>query len=63
MPQGGNEVYVEFVVQGGSVKVTAIDAKTGVEASIVAPANAARADLSAAALRKLRYVLKKQTGS
>lgn len=63
MPPGGNEVYIEFVVQGAFVKATAIDSKTGTEASIMGPAGAARADLSAAALRKLEYVLKKQNGS
>jgi hypothetical protein len=44
------------------VKATAIDSKTGKEASIVGPAAAARADLSAAAFRKLEYVLRKQKG-
>lgn len=60
MPPGGSEIYVEFVVQGAFIKATAIHAVTGTEASIVGPANAARADLSAAAIRKLNYVLKKQ---
>jgi hypothetical protein len=48
------------VVQGAFVKVTAIHAATGTEASIVGPAGAARADLSAAAVRKLEYILNKQ---
>jgi len=60
MPPGGSEIYVEFVVQGAFIKATAIHAVTGAEASIVGPASAARADLSAAAIRKLAYVLKKQ---
>lgn len=63
MPPGGNEIYVEFVVQGAFVKATAIDSKTGKEASIIGPANASRADLSQAALRKLEYVLKKRNGA
>jgi hypothetical protein len=63
MPPRGAEVYIEFIVQGAFVKATAIDSKTGNEASIMGPAGAARADLSAAALRKLEYVLKKQNGS
>jgi hypothetical protein len=63
MPPRGAEVYIEFIVQGAFVKATAIDSKTGTEASIMGPAGAARADLSAAALRKLEYVLKKQNGS
>jgi hypothetical protein len=55
------EVYIEFVVQGNVVKATAIDAATGVEASIVGPANAPRAALAEAAARKLDYVLKKKS--
>ncbi len=61
-PAGGNEIFVEFVVLGGVVKVTAIDGKTGEEASIVAPATAPRAGLAEAAKRKLDYVLKKKSG-
>jgi hypothetical protein len=56
------EVFVEFIVQGAVVKATAIDSKTGTEASIVGPSNAPRAALQAAAVRKLEYVLKKQGG-
>jgi hypothetical protein len=60
MPPRGTEIYVEFIVQGAFVKATAIDSKSGVEASIIGPAGASRADLSTAAVRKLEYVLKKQ---
>jgi len=60
MPPRGTEIYVEFVVQGAFVKATAIDSQTGTEASIIGPAGASRADLSAAAIRKLQYVLRKQ---
>jgi hypothetical protein len=56
------DVFVEFVVHGNTVKATAIDSLTGTEASIVGPAKAGRAALSQAALRKLEYVLKKQSG-
>jgi hypothetical protein len=52
---------VEFVVQGNVVKATAIDSVTGVEASIVGPANAAQSTLAEAVRRKLEYVLKKKT--
>ena len=55
------EVYIEFVVQGNVIKATAIDAATGVEASIVGPANAPRSTLAEAAARKLDYVLKKKS--
>lgn len=58
----GGEIYVEFVVQGAFVKVTATDGATGQEASIVGPVSAGRAVLSAAALRKLEYVRKNTKG-
>ena len=51
---GNGEVYFEFTAIGRSVKVSAIDAATGVEVSVVAPATAARADLQRLALQKLR---------
>ena len=51
---GQGEVYFEFTAIGRTVKVSAIDAATGVEVSVVAPANAARADLQRLALQKLR---------
>jgi hypothetical protein len=62
-PDGaGGEVLIEFIVQGNVVKVTAIDPKSGTEASIVGPASSPRAALENAAARKLIYVLKKQRG-
>ncbi len=60
-PAGG-EVFVEFVVQGAVVRVTAIDPKTGTEAVVMGPAGAPRAALSDAAVRKLKYVLNKKNG-
>jgi hypothetical protein len=53
-------IYVEFVIQGNAVKATAIDPATGVEASVVGPANAAQAVMVQAARRKLEYVLRKK---
>jgi hypothetical protein len=62
-PDGaGGEILMEFVVQGSVVKVTAIDPKSGTEASIVGPASAPRSVLESNAARKLHYVLKKQRG-
>jgi Domain of unknown function (DUF6898) len=55
-----SEILLEFVVQGGVVKATAIDAATGTEASVVGPAIAGRQVLAQAAARKLRYVLGKK---
>jgi hypothetical protein len=60
MPPGGGEIYIEFVVQGSVVKVTAIDSASGTEASVMGPAGAPRATLSEAAVRKLKYVLEKK---
>ncbi len=59
---GGGEIYIEFVSQGTVTKVTAIDAKSGAEVSIMGPAGAPRAALSDAAVRKLRYVMAKKSG-
>jgi hypothetical protein len=54
------EIFVEFVQLGNTIKATAIDPDTGLEASIVGPANAPRATLAEAARRKLEYVAKKK---
>ena len=56
----GKEIYVEFVVLGNTVKATAIDPETGIEASIVGPANAPQSVLAEAARRKLEYVARKK---
>ncbi len=61
--KGSGQVYLEFMVQGAAVKVTAIDAATGTEACIVGPANAPREALQQAVLRKLEYVLKRKRGA
>jgi len=55
------EIFVEFVMLGNSVKATAIDPDTGLEASIVGPANAPRSTLAEAARKKLEYVQRKQS--
>jgi len=56
----GREIYVEFVMLGNTVKATAIDSDTGVEASIVGPASAPQSTLAEAARRKLEYVQKQK---
>jgi hypothetical protein len=58
---GTGPIYVEFIIQGNVVKATAIDPVTGVEASVVGPANAPQAAMADAARRKLEYVKKKKT--
>ncbi len=51
------DYLIEFVRIGNSVKVSAIDPVTGMEASIIGPANLSDAQLSRNAIAKLRYVL------
>jgi hypothetical protein len=54
-----DEVLFEFMQVGNSVRVTAIDAATGIEVTIQAPLSLSSADMQSTALRKLDYVLKK----
>jgi hypothetical protein len=56
----GKEIFVEFVILGNSVKATAIDPESGLEASVVGPASAPRAAMAEAARNKLNYVAKKK---
>ena len=54
------QYIVEFLRIGDSVKVSAIDPKTGTEASIVAPAHGvSQKQMQDTAVKKLQYVLKK----
>ncbi len=63
-PTGAGRSYlVEFQSIGNSVKVSALDPVTLVEVSIVGPSTASEAELSALAVRKLEYMLRKQTGA
>jgi hypothetical protein len=56
-----HEIFVEFVILGNTVKVTAIDSASGLEASVIGPANAPRHAMADAARRKLEYLAKKKT--
>ncbi len=47
---------------GNTVKATAIDSATGMEASVIGPASAPQAVMAEQARRKLEYVLKKKDG-
>ena len=63
-PRGLNTeraIYVEFTVLGNTVKATAIDAASGLEASILGPAGALRPVLAQAACRKLDYLVRKKS--
>lgn len=53
------EAIIEYIQQGRYVKVTAIDTKTGIEASIVGDPQAPQEKLQELALKKLSYVLEK----
>jgi hypothetical protein len=53
-----HEIYFEFRAIGRNVKVSAIDAATGIEVSIMGPATASQADLQRLALQKLQTRLK-----
>ena len=57
-PAQGREIYFEFVAVGRQVKVSAIDAATGTEVSVMGPATASQADLQRLALQKLQSRLK-----
>jgi hypothetical protein len=52
------EIYFEFVAIGRHVKVSAIDAATGIEVSVMGPATASQAHLQRLALQKLQTRLK-----
>lgn len=56
-PGDRGDVYVEFFRQGNFVKATAIDAASGLEASVVGPVHAASADLQGLAVAKLRRLM------
>ena len=47
------EIYFEFTAIGRNVKVSAIDAATGTEISVMGPSTASQADLQRLALQKL----------
>jgi translation initiation factor 1 (eIF-1/SUI1) len=47
-------VYFERIVIGASAKMVAVDANTGVEVTVIGPANASQADMQKLALAKLK---------
>lgn len=53
------EVYIEFKQVGQAMKVTAVDAATGLEVVIMGPASAAQSHLQKVAIDKLQMQLKK----
>lgn len=57
----GGEVLIEFTQSGNSVRVTAIDPVSYIEASIVGPVWAGEETLRRNAIRKLVYVMRKRS--
>jgi hypothetical protein len=53
-------IIVEMISVGRYVKVTAVDTRTGIEATIVGDPRRGERALREAAVRKLRYVLEKK---
>lgn len=60
-PQGEGYI-VEYVAVGCSVKVTAFDPKTLREVCVIGARGARQEDLANLAIRKLEYVLRKDSG-
>ena len=58
---GTGPIYVEFIIMGNTVKATAIDSTTGIEASVIGPASAPQAVMAEQARRKLEFVMKKKS--
>ncbi len=58
--QGDGEFIIEFHRIGNSVKVSAVDTKTYIEVSIVAPRDSTEKQMTDTVLQKLHYVLAKR---
>ncbi|NWH08470.1 MAG: serine hydroxymethyltransferase [Alphaproteobacteria bacterium] len=56
----GGGLYFEFIAIGVSVKCTAIDPASGMEASVIGPTSALSSDLEKLAAAKLRRLIEKQ---
>jgi hypothetical protein len=54
------EVIFEFLQVGRALKVTAVDAETGIEASIIGDPNAGNEALRRLARQKLDYVMSRK---
>jgi len=57
-----DDVIIEMIQVGNAVKVTAIDAATGIEVSIVGAPSVGEEILKRNAVNKLNYVLRKGAG-
>ncbi len=59
-PLIGREVFFEFLPVGESMKVTAVEAESGIEVVIAGPVRTAQTELERIALNKLRYVMRQK---
>ena len=55
-----SEILFEYVRLGNSVKVTAIEPETKIEAAVVVPASLSQEQMKMQALNRLKYILKKK---
>jgi hypothetical protein len=62
VPPDGHAIYLEFVQIGNSLKATAIDPETGIEASVLGASTAPQADLQRLAVAKLKRRLAEGNG-
>ena len=58
----GGEIIFEFQFMPHAVKVSAIDADSGTEVSIMGPRNASQSELEHTARAKLDWVMRKHRG-
>jgi hypothetical protein len=61
MSGDGNEVIIEILQVGNAVKVVAVDVKSGLEVSIVGSPSMSEEMLKRNAVKKLNYMLEKQS--
>ncbi len=57
--QQGDEILMQAVAIGNSLKITAVHAATGTEVSFIAPKNTPMLSLKMMARKKLEYVMNK----
>ena len=59
MAEGERAIIFEFQTFGTTMRVVAVDELTGIEVTIIAPANSARHDVQRLATAKLKLALKR----
>lgn len=59
--QQNSEVYLEFQAVGQTQKLTAIDAATGIEVTVLGPLNATRQHMTQLAVKKLQRRIQQET--